>query len=426
MRGIKLPNFAYEFSIPERSHRLCKTTERSFLLPLHALDTGFHLPLHPFFYNLLKEYGIAPSFSPNGWRPIDNKEAVQSIGALPKRSTWPHDAMGESGRLDVNLSTASIDYRVVANARIHPSSKDSSSESDNIFYEINEAMDIAYFISGARKKRKTTAEAVHINSTSEKEGNNEQLEQHEKRRADPIGSVTVVVEASNSPSSPVTSLPHVPLASSSIAIDEDTPHLPLTSLLLCLLSEKLQLEVMKVHLRGVKIQTRRKAYQNELAETETKLARVHELHFKVMEENETINRKNEDLIMCLAIVKIRMEGLACELAAERQNNKVTLDSAVFPCELQYDSWSFALTNSIRSSGSSSVSFSMTGGSFALANCVGGCGSSAVNLNITAVSFVLANYVGGYGFSPMSLNMTGRALLSQIVLEAATLCLQALI
>ncbi|KAK5824659.1 hypothetical protein PVK06_019440 [Gossypium arboreum] len=103
-----------------------------------------------------------------------------------------------------------------------------------------------------------------------------------------------------------------------------------------------------------------------------------------------------------------------------------LEAAVFPCELQYDSWSFALTNSIRNNGSSSVSFSMTGGSFAFANCVGGCGSSAVNLNITAVSFVLANYVGGYGFSPMSLNMTGRALLSQIVLKAATLRLQALI
>ncbi|KAH1057139.1 hypothetical protein J1N35_035204 [Gossypium stocksii] len=65
----------------------------------------------------------------------------------------------------------------------------------------------------------------------------------------------------------------------------------------------------------------KKAYQKELAETKAKLARVRKLYLKVREENETINRKNGDLIVCLAIVKIKMEGLACEVAAERQNNE---------------------------------------------------------------------------------------------------------
>ncbi|KAK5811636.1 hypothetical protein PVK06_026988 [Gossypium arboreum] len=59
VQGIKLPNFIYKFSILERSHRLCGTSEDSFLLSIHALEAGFHLPLHHFFCSLLKDYKIA-------------------------------------------------------------------------------------------------------------------------------------------------------------------------------------------------------------------------------------------------------------------------------------------------------------------------------------------------------------------------------
>ncbi|KAH1121456.1 hypothetical protein J1N35_004616 [Gossypium stocksii] len=47
-RGIEIPNFAYKFS-PEGSHRLGDTSDGSFLLPLHALEVGFYLPLNPSF-----------------------------------------------------------------------------------------------------------------------------------------------------------------------------------------------------------------------------------------------------------------------------------------------------------------------------------------------------------------------------------------
>lgn len=57
--GIQLPNFAYEFSIVEGARRLSDIKE-GFLLHLHVLDAGFHLPFHPFFYHLLEEYGISP------------------------------------------------------------------------------------------------------------------------------------------------------------------------------------------------------------------------------------------------------------------------------------------------------------------------------------------------------------------------------
>ncbi|KAH1057138.1 hypothetical protein J1N35_035203 [Gossypium stocksii] len=220
----------------ERSHRLCETTEHSFLLPLYALEARFHLSLHPFFCSLLKEYGIAPDqlsgfswwiamvyflncsqhgevpllaifqhlyklkghnrknltreyfsillkgFSPNGWRLGDNRNVAQSIGVLPKRSTWPHDAVDELGL-------------ILWGSREEPI---------NFFYHFYKMSFHPFAL------------------TAEKEGNNEQLEQRSKKRADPIGSVAIVVEASNSPSSPVTSLSSIPLASLSIATDEDT------------------------------------------------------------------------------------------------------------------------------------------------------------------------------------------------------------
>ncbi|KAH1114745.1 hypothetical protein J1N35_008123 [Gossypium stocksii] len=60
VQGIKIPHFAYEFSIPEGCHRLSEITEDTFLFPLHVLEARFHLPLHPFFCNLLNDYKIAP------------------------------------------------------------------------------------------------------------------------------------------------------------------------------------------------------------------------------------------------------------------------------------------------------------------------------------------------------------------------------
>ncbi|PPD74142.1 hypothetical protein GOBAR_DD28933 [Gossypium barbadense] len=60
VRGIQIPNFSYEFSIPEGSYRLNDTSDGSFFLPFYTLKAKCHLSLHPFFYHFLQEYQIAP------------------------------------------------------------------------------------------------------------------------------------------------------------------------------------------------------------------------------------------------------------------------------------------------------------------------------------------------------------------------------
>ncbi|KAH1030988.1 hypothetical protein J1N35_043162 [Gossypium stocksii] len=61
VRRIRTLNFSYDFSILIGAHRLSNTSNSSFLLPLHILELGFHLPLHPFFYHLFDDYRIAPN-----------------------------------------------------------------------------------------------------------------------------------------------------------------------------------------------------------------------------------------------------------------------------------------------------------------------------------------------------------------------------
>ncbi|KAH1114099.1 hypothetical protein J1N35_007477 [Gossypium stocksii] len=57
-KGVRLPNFANNFDVVDEECRLSDTTA-SFILPLYLLEAGFQLPLHPFFYIVLKEYGVA-------------------------------------------------------------------------------------------------------------------------------------------------------------------------------------------------------------------------------------------------------------------------------------------------------------------------------------------------------------------------------
>lgn len=74
-------------------------------------------------------------------------------------------------------------------------------------------MDIDSLISGSHKKCKTTAGVVHINSASEEDKSNAQLERRSKGRIGHAGPIAAVVEALNSPSSLVASLLPVLLAS---------------------------------------------------------------------------------------------------------------------------------------------------------------------------------------------------------------------
>ncbi|PPR99823.1 hypothetical protein GOBAR_AA20845 [Gossypium barbadense] len=56
--------------------------------------------------------------------------------------------------------------------------------------------------------------------------------------------------------------------------------------------------------------------QKKLTEIKTELARVCE---KMIEENEIINKQNEDLTECMAIVEAKAEGLEYELITEMEN-----------------------------------------------------------------------------------------------------------
>ncbi|PPD82032.1 hypothetical protein GOBAR_DD21035 [Gossypium barbadense] len=167
MRGIKLSNFMYKFSIPEGLHRLCKTTEDSFLLPLHAFEDGM---------------------------------IAQSVSALLERNTWLHgvadelglillgfkeklinffyrfyeislhlfalaaSSQGESGRSKVNLLTTPTDYRIVADAGIDCSSGKISSDTDSVFREINKAMDMDLVVGGPFDARRVDLNAFGENS----------------------------------------------------------------------------------------------------------------------------------------------------------------------------------------------------------------------------------------------------------------------
>lgn len=59
IRGIRLSNFVFDFDAIEGEKRL-SDTEEGILLPLHLLEAGFYLSLHPFFFIVLHEYEIAP------------------------------------------------------------------------------------------------------------------------------------------------------------------------------------------------------------------------------------------------------------------------------------------------------------------------------------------------------------------------------
>ncbi|KAH1130495.1 hypothetical protein J1N35_001873 [Gossypium stocksii] len=121
--------------------------KEGFLLHLHVLEAGFHLPFHPFFYHLLEEYGISHwaivwflvnlyqlkacnrggslglfyftpredwcleleevltvrnvfhfcllDLSSNGWRPIDDRNGANTQSVLPAELAWPHRAIDE-------------------------------------------------------------------------------------------------------------------------------------------------------------------------------------------------------------------------------------------------------------------------------------------------------------------------------------------
>ncbi|KAH1056454.1 hypothetical protein J1N35_034519 [Gossypium stocksii] len=84
--------------------------------------------------------------SSNGWRPSDSEEVTHSVEYL----------RGEDGSQQVNLLVAPTDYRVITGIGIDQGSKDTSSRTNSIFRELNEAIDINSLVIKAHKKGKTT------------------------------------------------------------------------------------------------------------------------------------------------------------------------------------------------------------------------------------------------------------------------------
>ncbi|PPS01668.1 hypothetical protein GOBAR_AA18993 [Gossypium barbadense] len=151
-------------------------------------------------------------------------------------------SQGKSGRSNINLLTVSTDHRIIVDTSVNRSSRSGSSKNNSVSHEINEAMNIDSVINGVRKKRKISARAIRIASTSEDEGNSAQLEQCSKRRVDPISPIPT---AARTPSSSVTCLSTAPIISLQLPLIGILPHLSLMYLILYLFLEKLYLEVME-------------------------------------------------------------------------------------------------------------------------------------------------------------------------------------
>ncbi|MBA0614407.1 hypothetical protein Godav_014707 [Gossypium davidsonii] len=165
----------------------------------------------------------------------DKQDVAQSVGVLPDRATWPHDSFDQLGQIllgrmaepfnlfyhfyQMKLRLFSL-IEIIAGGRIYQGSKDTSSGTDSLSRELNEAMDIDSLVSGARKKRKTTAGAVRINSASKDERNSAQQERRSKKGANPVG---FVVGASSPSNFLPANLPYfTPTASSSVTVADDT------------------------------------------------------------------------------------------------------------------------------------------------------------------------------------------------------------
>ncbi|KAK5811635.1 hypothetical protein PVK06_026987 [Gossypium arboreum] len=256
-----------------------------------------------------------------GWRPSDNVEVARSLGALLE--SW-----------------------------INHSPKDSSSETNSISHKINKAMDIDSLISGSHKKCKTTAGVVHINSASEEDKSNTQLERRSIGRIGHAGPIAAVVEALNSPKRLAVAEIKIEGVACEVAIERQS-------------NEAVQAELGALLLLTV-------------LEATVFILRALIYHFYPVNFNRTVGN--------FALANY-IRGYD-----------------FYPTSLNITAKSFSLSNYVEGYDSSLTSLNITVGSFALANCVGGCDSSPASLNKTVGSFALANYVGGYGFYPRSLNM----------------------
>ncbi|PPS05905.1 hypothetical protein GOBAR_AA14738 [Gossypium barbadense] len=400
-----------------------------------------------------------------------------SPGGLPwcisstttSEGTWPHDSYDPFGM------TLTGRLREPANYYYHyyggnQGSEGSSSDTDsgNISYELNEAMDIDALISGGRKRHKTLTEATPVNLSSEDEGGGPQLEHRQRRRNDSRVPATVFTPIR---SSPPMNLPTVGQTSLPITITGDNSLSPAREdFLVALIVEKVSVEVehfpLSLHClmsdTGTLGPRYTETHDKELADTHGELHRVRELynkHLAIMKTNveecevELAVKKERCIIAEVKMKKFntrhssKVEGIIMECQEFKENlllhtqvaygpfdvRQVDFDALadVVASNLGFDGFnhscslellirikvegddvteelysrSFALASCARGRGFLPGVLNFTVGSFALANCVRGHGTSPANLSFTDGSFALTNYVAGRGSSPIDLNFT---------------------
>ncbi|KAH1082934.1 hypothetical protein J1N35_022695 [Gossypium stocksii] len=152
-------------------------------------------------------------------------------------------------------------------------------------------------------------------------GNSEQVERRNKRRANPVGSITVVVESSNSPSSSMANLPSVPLTSSLITIDKDTPHhTPHVSSSMPFIGEAL-------------VGSNEEAVRLSSMQLRLALSLPLNMRFLFSKANmiglryeeaprRSLERLRQSWLRYELYLKIKMEGITYEVVTDRQSNEV--------------------------------------------------------------------------------------------------------
>ncbi|PPS17240.1 hypothetical protein GOBAR_AA03331 [Gossypium barbadense] len=268
VQGIKLRNFVYEFSFSEGSHRLSFWMTTTFLLAnSRAFSSG----------SLWRTSLIVVSAM-----SLTTDEAVAQLRRLcvgcmliletfiTTRNVFRYCLEGFSHngwRLSNNQEVAQS-VSALFEMKLHP------------FALVEFAQWVLLGIDQGSKDTSSGTDSISLRRSA-------QLEHRSKIRVDSVGVVTIVARASSPSNFLPVSLPFAPPTSLLITVDEDTPRSP----------------------------------SEEIMDTKVELARVHEQHRKMMEENKIIIKQNEDLIEFLAILNTKSEWLEREEVAERESKE---------------------------------------------------------------------------------------------------------
>ncbi|KAH1039321.1 hypothetical protein J1N35_041064 [Gossypium stocksii] len=92
-RGIRSPNYAYQFNIVTGERRLSNSNE-GFIQPPYFLEVSFHLSLFPFFGDVLKEFECTKAIAWFVLVDFDDIFPVESrVDSKVKKTPYPHERL---------------------------------------------------------------------------------------------------------------------------------------------------------------------------------------------------------------------------------------------------------------------------------------------------------------------------------------------